>query len=372
MKRLVVVRRNLPRLAKKPGIIQRVIFQALIQLCAAALMLLGSVFLSQASGGERVGFASQLFTISRDGRDIQRLTHGKAGHTAAEWAPGGRRIVTLSDGRNEVLTRSGRLLRTFAGGPTGTSEAHWSPSGRKLAFVTYHSSDPKASGRLITASVKNGQRRELARHVAGSPHWSSDGKEIYYLRGPGLLPGAGPAGRDLYSVPSKGGDPRKLVDNVRLFRGLSSDGEWLAFSRPGDEGAIDDQLWIARRDGSDQRMLAEHLDQPNWGWAPGNRGVYTVGYDGQRYRRRLVVISKTGKRRKPGAKIATRAFDWSPDGGRLAWGVDGATVRSSRPDGTDFRVLATIRAKVFAEIDAVAWSPDSRMLLVEAHRHDGD
>jgi WD40-like Beta Propeller Repeat len=333
--------------------------------------LFGAVLLSEASAVERVGYASQLFTVGRDG-GTARLTHGRAGHSVAVWAPGGRRIATAGGYDPEILALDGRLLRRFKGGENGLLGPTWSPDGNKLAFAPCRPEKSGTDCRIVVVSVSGKARDQIARHAASDPYWSPDGKTIYYARGPIDVPFTDTAVHDIYAVPSKGGTPHKLVDGVGFFRGLSPNGRWLLFTRPGENGDVEGQLWIARTDGSDERMLAERHEFFRYGWAPGNRGVYGLRYESARDHFHPVVISTSGERRKLGADLATKTFAWSPDGKRIAWGVDGAQVRSSRPNGSGFRVLARIESKGFAEIAAVRWSPDGRTLLVVAHRHEGD
>jgi WD40 repeat protein len=334
-------------------------------------VLLGA---ADARGVERVGYHPQLFTVTLGG-DTRRLTHGRSGHGSTVWAPGGRRIATVGkDHDPEVLARDGRLLRRFDGDGHSILGLTWSPDGRKLAFAPCRRREGETGCRLVTVSVSGNKRKQIASRLAGDPYWSPVGRTIFYARGPTSLPDTGPSGRDLYSVPSKGGTPRKLVEDVREFRGVSPDGQWLLFTRP-NEGVNEEQVWIARTDGSDQRMLVERLQFGRFGWAPGKRGVWTLRYGGSHFH--PVVISTSGERRRLGAKIASLAFAWSADGKRIGWGIDGAfagqaQVRSSRPDGSGFRILGRIDSKGFAEIDAVSWSPDNRTLAVVAHRHEGD
>lgn len=270
----------------------------------------------------------------------------------------------------DVLTRDGRVLHRFeAKTPYGLSRASWSPNGRRLAFASRHPRGAGGDSRLVTADVDGGHRRELTGRVESAPHWSPDGRTIYYARARGSGSAADPD--DIYAIPSAGGSLRRVVHGITTLKSLSPNGRWLLFTRSKPDGFF--ELWIARSDGSKERMLdAEVTDGRGYGWAGGGRGVYTLRYD-DGSRLRLAVISTSGKRRELSAKVASTEFAWSPDGRRIAWGVSGAKVVSSRPDGTDRRVLARFTAKsYFAEISDLVWSPDNRTLAVEAHRHEGD
>jgi Tol biopolymer transport system component len=318
-----------------------------------------------------VGYAPQVFTLGVDG-SARRLTHGKGGHGSPVWSPGGRRLATGAAGNVEVLgARDGRLLRRFEGWPGGSSPAAWSPDGRRLAFIAYHPSDSGYNGRLMVVSVRDRANRDVAHHAGGPVDWSPDGRSLLYLHGNEPAANQPRRRREIYVLPSGGGTPRKLVSNVFEFGGLSPDGRWLLFTRLGGRDQSPD-LWIARSDGSDERLLGRNLSPFRYGWAPGGRGVFVLRY-GPEDRRHPLLISKSGERRKLGARIATSTFAWSPDGKRLAWATRStAEVRSSRPDGTDVRVLGRFASRDFAEVATLAWSANSRRLAAVVHRHEGD
>lgn len=316
---------------------------------------------SPGSGTERVGYAPQVFAITLDG-DATRLTHGQAGHYAPTWAPHGRRLASGTAGDVEVITRrDGRVLRRFEGGPDGASTAAWSPDGERVAFVAYHGHN----GWLVVASLRTGGQRTVADHAAGLVDWSRDGRHLFYLG----------AKSRISTVPRGGGSVRKLVSGVHAFGGLSPNGHWLLFTRrPGGNAA--QELWIARVDGSDERRLLDQRFFPfNYGWAPGDRGVwaYLAGSDDPQ---RPAVISRSGKRHHLSVKVTGNVFAWSPDARRVAWSYEphqGAIdVLTARPDGSHERTLARFASKGFPEVHALAWSPDSRYLAVEASRHEGD
>ena len=93
---------------------------------------------------------------------------------------------------------------------------------------------------------------------------------------------------------------------------------------------------------------------------------------------RLRVISTSGHVRVLGARPTGSFFlAWTCDAKWIAWlrsrygkYVD---VRTSRPDGSDRRILARFTSKPpFTEVDLLGWSPDGRWLVFEAHRHIGD
>jgi Tol biopolymer transport system component len=318
---------------------------------------------------ERVGKGSQIFIVSR-GKGIQRITGGGHWHDYPAWSPGGRRLAVLNDFDVDVVAaRDGRLLHRFAGGPEGVSRASWSPDGDRVAFIAYDKGDEGLRGTLKVGTVGSGKRRTVATNASDRVAWSRNGKTLFYLRGPE----APYRVRAIYSVPRGGGKSRKVVSNATGLAGVSPDGRWLLFTRHG-ESIEPTQIWIARTDGTDQRRLAAR-PQPYIGWAPGDRGVFVLTLDPEQSRHPLVV-STDGARHKLGAAIATRVFDWSPNGRRIAWTVEPplqpTRIRSSRPSGAESRTLARLDGNDIVEASALAWSPDSSRLAVAAHLHSGD
>jgi Tol biopolymer transport system component/DNA-binding winged helix-turn-helix (wHTH) protein len=156
--------------------------------------------------------------------------------------------------------------------------------------------------------------------------FSADGNFIFYN-----LASRGVSQRALFRVPTLGGTPVKLLENLRGGAvGVSPDGKQIAFIRvvPGSESA----LMIANADGTGARKLAVHKNPPEDLDAPA----------------------------------------WSPDGRRIAYVVidhgrnDSTIVEADVADGTvrpvtDRRWLRTIK---------LAWLSDGRGLLALATAGD--
>jgi dipeptidyl aminopeptidase/acylaminoacyl peptidase len=116
--------------------------------------------------------------------------------------------------------------------------------------------------------------------ACGSPSLSPDGKHLALISNISGTP-------QVWTVPSDGGWPRRVtaVDDQITEVSWSPDGSWLAFSlAPG--GGMNQQIYLARPDGSDMRRLTEGGKENNW------LGPWT--HDG-----RLLTIASN--RRTPGA-----------------------------------------------------------------------
>jgi Tol biopolymer transport system component len=154
-----------------------------------------------------------IYVVTADGSDIQRLTDDPAPQYSPVWSPDGGHIAFISerDGDQDVVVMDGdgTHQRDVSRDRWPDDAPVWSPDGRRIAFVAYlDGADPHTIGdgnaEIVVASV-NGSRR---RAVSNDPAWD--------------------------------GDPT-----------WSPDGAWIAFTRRTDHADI----YVMRRDGSDQRRL---------------------------------------------------------------------------------------------------------------------
>lgn len=135
------------------------------------------------------------------------------------------------------------------------------------------------------------------------------------------------------------------------------DGSRLHYTRQGD-------LYSVRRDGSDQRQLTSgpRWDQPP-AVSPGGRTIAYVRGPTAATADELVLVDASGGNERVLVFGPTMAApDWAPDGSRLAFAL-GSALGTIRPDGTDYRLLATGGAT------NPAWSPDGALIAFE---RDGD
>jgi len=168
--------------------------------------------------------------------------------------------------------------------PVTMHESHdinpcFSPDGLWLAF----SSNRHGSYDLFVVPAHGGKPRRLTFDSAQdmAVGWMPDGKNIIYssTRGTGF-----PANTELFTVPMDGGEERKLPLAEAKEASFNPANGLVAFSRgPGTwyrknyRGSSNDDLWLAKADGSNVRRLTSFNGQDNAPmWRPDGRKLYYV------------------------------------------------------------------------------------------------
>jgi hypothetical protein len=171
----------------------------------------------------------------------------------ALWSPTGDHL--LVEGAEEqllVVEPDGAVVREIGPGRVGT----WSPDGRRVAYVT---SDDGGT-RISALSVLTGEQDDL---VLSSPisamRWLAHDELAL------LTDRDGSGYGDLYVIDLADGTVRSLTAGLDVRSDLSAapDGEWVAFSAAGADGA---DIYLAARDGGWRRLTdSGHAAMPAWG-----------------------------------------------------------------------------------------------------------
>jgi eukaryotic-like serine/threonine-protein kinase len=147
-----------------------------------------------------------------------------------------------------------------------------SPDGN---YISYVRGDEGKAG-LWLKQVGQATEREIVSTTDGQivgPTFSRDGSLIYYTASPALQALHGV----LYQIPTLGGTPLKVSDNVNGPAGLSSDGKHLAFIRTIQGAHHVDSLIIANVDGTGEQTLVRkegqsYLDSGP-AWSPDDKTI---------------------------------------------------------------------------------------------------
>ena len=195
------------------------------------------------------------------------------------WSPDGRWIAfamrpagATDENESEiyVMRADGSQVRRLTNTPGDDSHPHWSADGRRIYFNSARGTpDLKADwGRQwhdiysMTADGSDVRRHTDCRTVCTYPVPSPDGRLIAYrkiVEGPGLNWSLDPAARNSeVFVSALDGSASVNVSNNPGFDGWpmwSPRGRWLAFASNRDKVAFTGQIYAVRADGSDVRRL---------------------------------------------------------------------------------------------------------------------
>jgi hypothetical protein len=141
---------------------------------------------------------------------------------------------------------------------------------------------------------------------------------------------------------------------------LSPDGTQLVFTRRAANDSAQPSIWTASADGSHLQLLEKRGDDPLWSPA-GNRIAYLAPAGKARYEWRLVAPQGGASTTLLRNGFAT-AFGWSPNGRWIAF--PDAKGRLVVVDVVTRKVRRLLKLKLPYGTSSVAWSPNSRQLLV--------
>ncbi|MCA1612581.1 MAG: protein kinase [Acidobacteria bacterium] len=201
---------------------------------------------------------------------------------------------------------------------TGTAvDAAISPDGRYVAYVR----EEGGLQSLWVRQLETGGNVRIVPAAAASYQgitFSNDSETIHYV----MFAHANRRLYSLYTVPARGGEPRRLIEDVDTPVTFAPDGRRLAFVR-GYPSQREVSLIVAASDGSAERRVASRRSPDIFGWrggpdwSPDGRLIAcSVGvYDASM---RLVGISP-----EDGSEVALSERRWSWVG-RLAWLRDGS------------------------------------------------
>jgi dipeptidyl aminopeptidase/acylaminoacyl peptidase len=159
----------------------------------------------------------------------ERLFVRRSGYTSPEdWSPDGQSLLFTeysSRGDADVWIYSGGAPMPFLAGPSNEDAPRFSPDGK---FVAFAADDGGVSHVYVQPFPGPASRTTVSTEDSGSPRWSADGRQLYYIRGTEIM--VVPVQTDPVL---RIGTPQRLVEdeNVRGFD-LAPDGRRFLFLFP--------------------------------------------------------------------------------------------------------------------------------------------
>ncbi|MCX4247938.1 S9 family peptidase [Paraliomyxa miuraensis] len=304
----------------------------------------------------------------------RRLTRFEGYDGAPTWAPDGRSFAFVSsrgDEGNQLWRMSidGGEPERLTSSSTGVDEPQWSPDGTRIAFVSRvfpeHGADDEANraaledverspikayladellerhwthwedGRrdhLLVLELRTGTITDVTPGEYDSPafrlgdpgfSWSPDGQELCFssVRVPGSAQ-AWSTNKDLYVVPVTGGPARSLTKDNPGFDGhplYSPDGRFIAYRRQAKDGYESDEFELALYERKTGRARVLTGGFPNWvtemRWSGSAHMVFQGPVEG---RTPLLRVGVDGGAIERLGLPSAGAYDVAPDG-RLAF-----------------------------------------------------
>jgi Tol biopolymer transport system component len=227
---------------------------------------------------------------------------------------------------------------------------------------------PYRNGLIAFARAGNGEalfvirpdgtgERRIFRPQAGdtylSPAWSPDGKWIAFI--------PGPPRKGVWMMRANGSSLHRITvgKGVPQNPSWSPNGKRIAFADRQSPRSDKHDIYVVNTDGSGLRRLTRSVvdeTAPAWGpygeivFAGGGRSLWRMKPDGSG---KHLVARDVGK------------VSWSPGGSRIAF-IRAGDPWTMKRDGTDAKQVAEVKG----DQGEVAWSPDSRWLVMDSAERD--
>ena len=304
---------------------------------------------------------------------------------------GQKKSASFQAAKLQRLTSSGRA-----------SDAAISPDGKYVAHVKNDAGQQSLWLRQV-ATTSDTQIVPPSTQIYTGITFSKDGDYIYYRLGV-----RGLSAHALYQVPTLGGAPRKIIENVGTPITLSTDGARLAFVRvnvPRGETA----LVVANADGTGERQVAVRKSPNNFSsggpsWSPDGKliasGVHNSEPGGGGSYSTVIAVEV-----ESGAERQITSQTWPPgSAGQVAWLAEGSGLAFIAFDSTtssnqiwhipypggemrkvtndlnnysrlsltaDSSVLVTVQAEIAAGVWVAPQADSGRARQISSSRYDG-
>lgn len=227
--------------------------------------------------------------------------------------------------------------------PCGNYKPRWSPDGEKIAFRSDYLRSLNTF-RLWTVLSKGGEPKLVLDRSMGTFTWSPDGEKIIFVQR------KAPNYSILMTVPAKGGDPEEMstIHGEIGYLHLSPDGRSIVFTysiRPSKYA--NDTEYMKKRlsgistipvDGGEPRTLIAADKEGLWysccRWSPDGRKIAFILFDYEQYKKEGVysiwTMDVDGREPKLITKGGEYILCWSPDGKEI--------IYEKRIKGMDFEL----------------------------------
>jgi len=266
-----------------------------------------------------------VWIVAVSGGEARQLTHDGASERP-RWSPDGKRLAILSshEGAPQVYTipaEGGESVRVTTLS-TGADNELWSPDGKWIAFVSSvypDCRDDACNSARDAAAAKNPVKAHVAEKLLYR-HWNawSDGKRSHLF----VVPAEGGAARDLTSGADYDVPPFSLGDPEAIA--FSPDSRELAFTANTDKDeatSTNGDVFTVPVDGSSGPKRITANPGNDWGpiYSPDGKWIayraqFQPGYESDRWRLMLYDrASGTITNRTEDFDANVEAFAWSPD-----------------------------------------------------------
>lgn len=302
------------------------------------------------------------FAVSPDGKSVY--------YAYFQWT---KKLVTII--RHDLESgQEQELYRKEA--PPDIGSTMVSPDGKYVSFITSDFTQDVIR-RIMPAA--GGETRDLLKDKFGSfaKHvWTPDGKTILFLR---RTDGTKEEKRELWQVPSEGGEPSKIdikmdLNDLRLH----PDGRRIAFT----SGKTTNELWVMENFLPKQKIEADNqltmrkldnsqLNTPFARLAPDGQKIAYVEYSEEGSPTGINILEiGSGKTKMlvEGNVSGQSSMVWSPQSNRIAYTFNGNELHIRDVDGSNSRVLLKNTAYLIHPSD---WSRDGKKIVCFFEGDDG-
>jgi TolB protein len=214
----------------------------------------------------RNGPFKDVYVMTLDGSDVQRLTADRTINLSPTWSPTADNLLLTSyrDGRPELfsLDLSGRQWSRISSAPGLNLGGQWSPDGRRIALTL----EENGNSEIFVLNRDGEILSRLTEHWAidVSPTWSPDGERLAFCSNRSGQP-------QIYMVDSEGGRPRRVTyeGSYNTSPRWSPKGDRIAYTSRIDARF---QIFTVNVDGTDSRQITHSAgDNEDPSWSPDGR-----------------------------------------------------------------------------------------------------